>query len=184
MFLKRMIDLSVAGLTLALLIWLLPIVAFFIKRDSLGPIFVRQNRVGKDGKIFKCIKLRTMHIGTQNIGTHEINANAITGAGRILRRIKFDELPQLWNVLNGEMSLVGPRPCLPVQTDVIAARDKYGVATLLPGISGLAQINCIDMSQPRKLAAYDALYIRHASLCLDLYIIGVTILMSIRRARG
>lgn len=183
MFFKRLIDFFVAGTTLALLVWFLPVVAFFIKRDSVGPVFLRQQRVGKDGQIFKCMKLRTMYLGTENLGTHEISVQAVTGVGRILRRLKFDELPQIWNVLMGDMSLVGPRPSLPGQTEVIAAREKNGTALLLPGISGLAQINYVDMSTPRKLAAYDALYLRNASVCMDIYIIGVTIMLSLRRVR-
>lgn len=182
MFLKRFIDFFVAGGTLILLIWFLPIVAFFIKRDSVGPVFLRQQRVGRDGRVFKCIKLRTMHVGTDNLGTHEISANAVTAVGRILRRIKLDELPQIWNVLKGEMSLVGPRPSLPGQSEVIAARERYNIASLLPGISGFAQIHHIDMSKPRTLAAYDAIYLRHASVCMDIYIIGMTLKLSLRRA--
>jgi lipopolysaccharide/colanic/teichoic acid biosynthesis glycosyltransferase len=101
---------------------------------------------------------------TRSVGTHEINPTQVTTWGRFLRRFKLDELPQLWNVMKGEMSLVGPRPCLPNQTDLIAARKKLSVFSVRPGITGLAQIKQIDMSTPELLAKTDAEMIRTMSI--------------------
>ena len=108
-----------------------------------------------------------MKFGTRQAGTHEISASAVTPIGRHLRRTKLDELPQIVNILRNEMSLVGPRPCLPGQTELIDARRRLGVLTVKPGISGLAQINGIDMSTPWRLASWDARYIALRSLALD-----------------
>lgn len=97
-----------------------------------------------------------MELKTESVATHLVDRSAITPLGRILRRTKLDELPQLWNVLQGEMSLVGPRPCLPGQQEVIAERNKRGVFDVRPGITGLAQVRRIDMSTPKLLAETDA----------------------------
>ena len=128
-----------------------------------SPLYL-QGRVGRDEKPFTLIKFRTMRPETQTVGTHEVNPGQVTAWGALLRRLKFDELPQLWNVLKGEMSLVGPRPCLPNQTDLIAARRKLFVFSVRPGITGLAQIQGIDMSTPELLAKTDAEMIRTMSL--------------------
>ncbi|MEW6165072.1 MAG: sugar transferase [Pseudomonadota bacterium] len=123
--------------------------------DTGAPLF-RQVRVGRYRKPFMLVKFRTMRPGTAQVATHLADAGAVTHWGRFLRRSKLDELPQLWNVLKGEMSLVGPRPCLPSQTELIAARETNGVFSVRPGITGLAQIRGIDMSTPELLAETDA----------------------------
>jgi lipopolysaccharide/colanic/teichoic acid biosynthesis glycosyltransferase len=133
-----------------------------------GSPFFRQSRVGKNQQLFTLIKFRTMAIGTQSTGTHLVDPSSITKFGRLLRKTKLDELPQLFNVLVGQMSLVGPRPCLPNQVELISERAKRGVFEARPGVTGLAQVNEVDMSTPRKLARYDQLMIR--SMCLRLYI--------------
>ena len=124
-----------------------------------SPLFL-QTRVGRDEKLFTLIKFRTMRPGTGSVGTHEVNPSQVTGWGKLLRKTKIDELPQLWNVLKGEMSLVGPRPCLPNQIELIEARRKLAVLIVRPGITGLAQIRGIDMSTPDLLAKTDAEMIR------------------------
>ncbi|WP_175622844.1 sugar transferase [Chryseobacterium schmidteae] len=123
--------------------------------DTGSPIFV-QERVGRHKKAFKLIKFRTMYVNTKSVATHLSNKASITKFGRFLRKSKLDELPQLINVLTGDMSLVGPRPNLFNQTELIEERDKRGVYNAVPGITGLAQINEIDMSTPIKLAETDA----------------------------
>ncbi len=123
--------------------------------DTGKPLFI-QERLGKNKKMFRLIKFRTMHCGTASLGTHEVSANAVTKWGAFLRKSKLDELPQLWNVLWGQMSLVGPRPCLKVQDTLTKEREKYQVFAVRPGITGLAQINEIDMSTPSLLAEIDA----------------------------
>lgn len=123
--------------------------------DTGSPIF-RQVRVGRDQKPFTLVKFRTMKPDTASVASHLANASAITPFGSFLRRSKLDELPQLWNVLKGEMSLVGPRPCLYNQEELIQERALRHVFTVRPGITGLAQVNTIDMSTPVLLAQTDA----------------------------
>ncbi|GAA0789262.1 sugar transferase [Marinobacterium sediminicola] len=122
--------------------------------DTGSPIF-RQERVGRHKKPFTLVKFRTMRKDTASVASHLASADAITPFGRFLRRTKLDELPQLWNVLKGEMSLVGPRPCLFNQQELIAEREQRGVLNARPGITGLAQVNDIDMSTPELLAETD-----------------------------
>ena len=123
--------------------------------DSCSPLFF-QTRVGRNQQPFTLVKFRTMRIGTASVATHLASTSSITSFGRFLRRTKLDELPQLWNVLIGDMSLVGPRPCLPNQEELIAARAAQGVFSVRPGITGLAQVRGIDMSTPQILAKTDA----------------------------
>ncbi|MAI32886.1 MAG: lipid carrier--UDP-N-acetylgalactosaminyltransferase [Rhodopirellula sp.] len=150
----RMFDVlfALVGLVVGLpLLALLTVVGWF---DTGAPIF-RQERVGQDRKPFTLVKFRTMKVNTVSVASHLASADAITGFGRFLRRTKLDELPQLWNVLRGDMSLVGPRPCLFSQEELIFERDVRGVLVARPGITGLAQINDIDMSTPVLLAETD-----------------------------
>ena len=122
--------------------------------DTGSPLFI-QERVGKDQKPFKLIKFRTMNVNTESVASHLANNQSITKLGKFLRKTKIDELPQLLNVLKGEMSLVGPRPNLFNQNELIEAREQMGVYNVLPGITGLAQLNGIDMSTPERLAKKD-----------------------------
>lgn len=122
--------------------------------DTGSPVF-RQERVGRHKKPFTLVKFRTMKKDTASVASHLASASAITPFGHFLRRTKLDELPQLWNVLKGEMSLVGPRPCLFNQETLIAEREQRGVLAARPGITGLAQVNDIDMSTPVLLAETD-----------------------------
>jgi O-antigen biosynthesis protein WbqP len=122
--------------------------------DTGSPLF-RQQRVGRRQRPFTLVKFRTMRVGSAQVATHLADASTITAFGRFLRRSKLDELPQLWNVLLGDMSLVGPRPCLPSQVELIAEREQRGVFAARPGITGLAQVQGIDMSTPRLLAETD-----------------------------
>jgi O-antigen biosynthesis protein WbqP len=131
--------------------------------DTGSPVF-KQARVGRHKKPFTLVKFRTMSIDTASVASHLANTASITGIGAFLRKTKLDELPQLWNVLKGEMSLVGPRPGLFNQQELIIARQDKGVFNVRPGITGLAQVNDIDMSRPELLAATDALMIRDMSL--------------------
>lgn len=151
----RLLDLlfSIIGLVIGLpLIVVLIILGWF---DSGSPLF-KQQRVGLHKKPFILVKFRTMRADTESVASHLADSSAITSYGRILRRTKLDELPQLFNVMKGEMSLVGPRPCLFNQNELIEARDTLGVFEVRPGITGLAQINNVDMSEPEKLAQMDA----------------------------
>ena len=159
----RMLDfsLSLIGLMVGLPILLMILLLGFF--DTGTPIF-RQKRVGKNQRLFMLIKFRTMRENTASVPTHLVNPSAITAFGRFLRRTKLDELPQLWNVLKGEMSLVGPRPGLPSQDALTKARALQGVYSAKPGITGLAQIKGIDMSTPELLARIDAQMIDEMSV--------------------
>jgi O-antigen biosynthesis protein WbqP len=133
--------------------------------DTGSPVF-RQVRVGRHQKPFTLVKFRTMRVGTASVASHQVATAAITPLGRFLRRSKLDELPQLWNVLLGDMSLVGPRPCLPSQQELIDERQARGVYAVRPGVTGVAQLRGIDMSVPRLLAETDAGMIQAFSLQL------------------
>lgn len=151
----RLLDIIFAAVGLILgspLLLILTLIGWF---DTRSPLF-RQTRVGRNQQPFTLVKFRTMRMGTTSVATHLASSTAITPFGNFLRRTKLDELPQLWNVLKGEMSLVGPRPCLPNQHELIAARADLGVFNVPPGITGLAQVQGIDMSTPAKLAQVDA----------------------------
>jgi len=160
---QRTIDLlfSVFGLLVAMpLLLVLLVLGLF---DTGSPVF-RQVRVGRDQRPFTLLKFRTMRPETRSVATHLADPASITRLGAFLRRTKLDELPQRWNVLRGEMSLVGPRPCLPSQHELIDARDARGVFRARPGITGLAQIQGIDMSTPELLAETDARMLENSGL--------------------
>ena len=155
----RIFDILFSFLGLVLLgpiLIVLIIIGYF---DTGSPIF-RQQRVGKGMKPFRLMKFRSMHVNAPSVATHLASASSITPFGSFLRKSKLDELPQLWNVLVGDMSLVGPRPNLFNQEELINERDSRGVYAVRPGITGLAQINKIDMSTPQLLAETDAKMIK------------------------
>ena len=139
----------VFGLPVLLVIWILGLI------DTGSPIF-RQERVGRNMVSFTLVKFRTMSRDTASLASHLASSSSITSLGRFLRKTKLDELPQLWNVLQGDMSLVGPRPNLFNQEELIHARDALDVYSVRPGITGLAQIRDVDMSTPELLAKTDA----------------------------
>jgi len=131
--------------------------------DTGSPVF-KQQRVGRLKTPFTLVKFRTMSVDTASVASHLASSASITKFGHFLRRTKLDELPQLWNVLKGEMSLVGPRPCLFNQEGLIAEREQRGVLKARPGITGLAQVNDIDMSTPKLLAETDAKMLANLSI--------------------
>jgi lipopolysaccharide/colanic/teichoic acid biosynthesis glycosyltransferase len=148
-------------LFLSPIILLLLIIGMF---DTGSPMF-RQERVGIKQKPFQLLKFRSMNVNTQSVATHLVQMSAITKWGSFLRKSKLDELPQLFNVLMGEMSFVGPRPNLLNQIELIEERENKGVYSVRPGITGLAQITKIDMSTPKLLAETDAKMIENLNVC-------------------
>lgn len=174
-------DYSFALSVLLFFWWALLIIWLWVRLDSPGPGIFAQERVGEGGKSFTCYKFRTMRAGTVHAGTHEVSVDAVTSMGAFLRRTKLDELPQVWNILKGEVRLVGPRPGLPVQKELFAARQARGVFSVKPGITGWAQIHDVDMSDPERLAWWDAQYIGMRGILLDLRIILAT---AFGRGRG
>ena len=173
---KRAFDFVVAALGLVLLMPAMLIIGYLVSRSSAGGALFVQARVGRSERLFDCYKFRTMGHGAPVAGSHEVAANWVTPIGKRLRSLKFDELPQLFNVLRGDMSLVGPRPCLPNQAEVIAARRARSVFAIRPGITGPAQLASIDMSTPDELAEADSRYIHDRSFLGDLKIIARTVL--------
>ena len=167
---KRLFDLAFALAVVLLLWWAMVLIWALVRLLSPGPGIFRQRRVGKNEREFTCYKFRTMLISTPQVGTHDAPVASVTPFGGFLRKTKLDELPQVLNIFANQMSLVGPRPCLPVQTALIEARRARGVYEIVPGITGLAQINGIDMSDPERLAECDERYVRIQSLLLDLKI--------------
>ncbi|WP_316862493.1 sugar transferase [uncultured Cohaesibacter sp.] len=170
------IDMSFVLAVVCLLWWLFPLMFVLIRFDSPGPVIFRQARVGKGGRVFTCYKFRTMKEDTKVAATHEVSRSSVTRIGGFLRRSRIDELPQIWNILCREMSLVGPRPCLPKQEELVNWRRDLGVLDSLPGITGFAQIQNIDMSDPQKLAHVDADYVARRTVLLDIRIILATVL--------
>lgn len=159
----RFFDCIISSLALVVLaVPLLILIALLLLESSRPLIF--QERHGQNKKIFRIIKLRTMRVGTGSFSTHLVPDNAITPMGRRLRALKLDEIPQLANVLLGQMSIVGPRPNLPSQQSVIEERDRLEVYRWRPGITGRAQITGVDMSQPRKLADIDLNMMKNITL--------------------
>lgn len=151
---------------------ILLIIGYF---DTGVPLY-KQKRIGRHMIGFSLIKFRSMHIYTDSVATHLVNQNAITPFGKFLRKTKLDELPQLWNVLVGDMSLVGPRPNLFNQEELIQERDSRKVYSVRPGITGLAQIQKIDMSTPQLLAQTDAEMIQGFSTLMYFKYIFLTLL--------
>jgi O-antigen biosynthesis protein WbqP len=173
---KRTFDLLVSVSGMILLAPVMLIIAWLVWRSSPGGALFVQARVGRSEKLFTCYKFRTMAQGAPVAGSHQVSGSWITPIGRRLRSLKLDELPQLFNVLRGDMSLVGPRPCLPNQAEVIAARRARNVFDIRPGITGIAQLASIDMSTPEHLAEVDARYLATRTFLGDLRIILMTVL--------
>ena len=180
---KRIFDLLAA---LGLMLILAPLFLFVVlgvKLTSAGPVLFRTRRVGKNSRLFTMYKFRTMRIDTPQVATHLLKEpdQFLTPIGKLLRRTSLDELPQLINVVRGEMSLVGPRPALFNQDDLIALRLAGGVDALNPGITGWAQVNGRDeLTIPEKVKL-DEWYMRNRSLWLDLKIVGMTVFKVIRK---
>ena len=159
----RLLDFFLSLLGLCLSLPFLAIIYAIGLLDSGSPLFF-QERIGRNKKKFILVKYRTMSIDTASVASHLASSSSITPFGHFLRKTKIDELPQLWNVLKGEMSLVGPRPGLFNQQELTDERDTLGVFTVLPGITGLSQVSGVDMSTPKLLAQTDAKMIAMFSL--------------------
>lgn len=168
-------------LTLALPAILIAALAIVLSTGN-NPFFA-QRRVGRGNVTFTVYKLRTMGTHAPVGPTHEVGKSYVTPIGRFLRLSHLDELPQLWNVVRGEMKFVGPRPCLETQNELISARRRRRVEELFPGITGLSQVLGVDMSHPQKLARLDAKYRSRACALFDIKIVAMT-LVPLRSCRG
>ena len=161
----RLIDLSLSIIGFILFFPIFIVIFVIGLFDTGSPLFI-QPRLGINQRPFKLIKFRTMNIGTAQVGTHLATTHDITTFGQFLRKTKLDELPQLLNVIKGDMSLVGARPGLPSQIELKNEREKRKVFEHMPGITGLAQVQEVDMSTPKKISRYDKLMQNKLTICL------------------
>ena len=185
-FFKRFFDLLFSLLGALLLSWLFVILIVMIKIDSKGPVFFKQKRVGIHKKHFNILKFRTMRIDTpKDTPTHLLKdpEQYITKVGKFLRKTSLDELPQIFNIIKGDMAIVGPRPALWNQYDLIEERDKYGANDVLPGLTGWAQVNGRDELEIPVKAALDGEYVKKMGLFMDIKCIFRTFL-SVARQDG
>jgi O-antigen biosynthesis protein WbqP len=183
---KRFYDLILSVIGLIILSPIFLILIILIKLDSKGPILFKQKRIGRYKKHFYILKFRTMHIDTpKDTPTHMLEnpEKWITKMGKFLRKTSFDELPQIVNILKGDMSIIGPRPALWNQFDLMDERDKYNVHRLYPGLTGYAQIHGRDELPITEKAKLDGFYVEHVNLCLDIKIFFGTII-SIFKSEG
>jgi O-antigen biosynthesis protein WbqP len=180
---KRLFDVCVAGGSIIILALPMMIVAILVKTTSKGPILYWSDRVGKNNKIFKMPKFRSMRIDTPAVATHLLtNPDAyLTSIGGFLRKSSLDELPQLWNIIKGDMSLVGPRPALFNQYDLIALRTQYGVHKLTPGLTGWAQINGRDELPIPEKVKLDVEYLHKQAFFFDIAILFKTFIKVIKK---
>jgi len=182
-FMKRIFDLLAALGLIMILAPLFLLLVLAVRLTSVGPVLFRTQRVGKGNKLFTMYKFRTMRIDTPQVATHLLKEpdQFLTPIGKLLRRTSLDELPQLINVLRGEMSLVGPRPALFNQEDLIALRTAGGVDQLIPGVTGWAQVNGRDELPIPEKVKLDEWYLKNRSAWLDLKIVGMTVFKVIRK---
>lgn len=177
-YMKRFFDIILSALAILVLSWLIIILAIIIKSTSKGPVLFKQKRVGKDKTYFNILKFRTMRIDTpKDVPTHLLTDpdQYITTIGRFLRKTSLDELPQLFNILIGDMAIVGPRPALWNQEDLIAERDLYDANAVRPGLTGLAQVSGRDELPIPVKARYDGEYVDNISLMKDMMLIFKTL---------
>ena len=183
-YLKRILDIIISLAALIVLSPVLLIVAILIKLDSPGPVLFAQKRFGKDRTFFQIYKFRSMRTDTpKDVPTDALKgANSfITPLGNVLRKTSLDELPQLWNILKGDMSLIGPRPALWNQDDLMELRDQYGASMIRPGLSGWAQVNGRDAIELEQKAKYDGEYAQNVSFAFDMKCLWLTVVKVLKR---
>lgn len=180
---KRLFDLLLALCVALVLAVLVLLVALAVRLTSPGPVLYWSDRVGKNNRIFKMPKFRSMRVGTPAVATHLLaNPKAhLTPIGSFLRKSSLDELPQLWSIFVGDMSFVGPRPALFNQQDLIELRTQKGVHTLVPGLTGWAQVNGRDELPIPQKVALDVEYLQRRSLVFDIRILWLTFIKVLRR---
>jgi O-antigen biosynthesis protein WbqP len=179
---KRLVDLILGLVAATLLIVPIFVVAVMVRLTSPGPALYWSNRVGRNNQIFQMPKFRTMRVGTPAVATHLLSNpdTYLTPIGSFLRKSSLDELPQLWSILKGDMSFVGPRPALYNQDDLIELRTRKGVDTLLPGLTGWAQVNGRDELPIPQKVELDAQYLERQGFWFDLKILWLTFLKVLR----
>jgi O-antigen biosynthesis protein WbqP len=182
-FVKRIFDLLFALQLLLVLLPLFIMIVLAIKFNSKGPIIFKQKRIGKNGKVFRIFKFRTMYVGTPNTASKNIcnPEKWITPVGKFLRKTSLDELPQLFNIIKGEMSFIGYRPLILEETDIHQYREEFHVYNIKPGITGYAQINGRDLVSPHDKAVYDYYYLINRGFMLDIKILFITFIKVLKR---
>ena len=177
MIMKRFLDILFSCLALIILSPLFLIIAVVILADSGTPVMFKQDRVGRNNQLFKIFKFRTMKFGTRDVATEQLveSEDRITKSGRFLRKTSIDELPQLINILKGDMSFVGPRPLIPQEDEIRTVRAENGVFAVRPGMTGLAQINGRDELGIEEKVRFDREYVENQSIMLDIKIIFKTV---------
>src|SRR3989338_6773626 len=180
---KRIVDMVLAGIAAMLLVIPVLLVAIAVKLTSKGPVLYWSDRIGRNNAIFKMPKFRSMQFGTPAVATHLLSNpdSYLTPIGSFLRKTSLDELPQLWSILKGDMSFVGPRPALFNQGDLITLRTASGVQHLLPGLTGWAQVNGRDELPIPEKVKLDVDYLRRQSLWFDIRILWLTFVKVLRR---
>lgn len=180
---KRSLDIIFAGIALVLLFMPMLLIAILVKLSSRGPVLYWSDRVGCDNYIFRMPKFRTMHIDTPSVATHLLGRpeQYLTRTGGVLRKTSLDELPQIWSIIVGDMSLVGPRPALFNQDDLIALRTGAGVHHLMPGLTGWAQVRGRDKLPIPQKVKLDEEYLKNISLIFDIKILMQTFCKVLRR---
>lgn len=178
---KRALDVLLAAAAFVVLLPVMALVACAVRVGDGGPALFRQVRSGRHGVRFTLLKFRSMPVATPDVPSAAAGAVTITPVGRIIRRFNLDELPQLINILRGDMSLVGPRPALPTQTALLAARDAAGIARLRPGLTGLAQVNAYDGMSEGEKVRWETRYAGAVTMARDLAIITRTFGYLLRR---
>ncbi|SJZ77293.1 sugar transferase [Anaerorhabdus furcosa] len=183
-FFKRLIDIILSGIGLIVLAVPMGIIALMIKKEDHGPVLFKQKRVGKNKKFFNLYKFRSMKVDApHDIPTHMLESpkQYILKVGTFIRKTSIDELPQMWNIFKGDMSIIGPRPALWNQDDLIAERDKYGANNIQPGLTGWAQINGRDELEISEKAKLDGDYVKKQGFIMDLRCFSGTVLKVLKR---
>ena len=180
---KRLFDFTVSLVLIIILLPIFLIISIIIAIDAGNPVIYKQYRVGKDNKLFYIYKFRTMKNNTRLAATKDLTEadSVITKSGRFLRKTSLDELPQIFNVLKGDMSFVGPRPLIPEEKEIRIIRKEYGIYSVRPGITGWAQVNGRDMLSDEEKALFDKEYIDKQSILLDIKIMFRTVLVVLKR---
>ncbi|MDR6786152.1 O-antigen biosynthesis protein WbqP [Pedobacter africanus] len=176
LYVKRIVDFICAFFAIILLFPLFVLTGILIFFQDFGPSIFRQERVGKGGKLFKFYKFRSMPVNTPNVQSSDTGKLKITAFGKFIRRTNLDELPQLFNILKGDMSIFGPRPCIPSQERLIQLRTRNGSLECKPGLTGLAQVNSYDFMPEEEKANWDGIYASNITFKQDLHILLKTFL--------
>ena len=180
---KRLFDFTVSLVLIIMLVPIFLIISIIIAIDAGNPVIYKQYRVGKDNRLFYIYKFRTMKNNTRLAATKDLTEadSVITKSGRFLRKTSLDEMPQLFNVLKGDMSFVGPRPLIPEEKEIRILRKEYGIYSVRPGITGWAQVNGRDMLSDEEKALFDKEYIDKQSIAFDIKILIKTVMVVLKR---